>query len=308
MHHAGLSSSRSAAATRTGAAYDGYNVNGSDAVDPADGRAATKFSPKALARLERRRRVDVHGGRSARRIASPPRRSCISSCPPARRSRRRIRTSSPTTCSRPSCASSASSSAARVQLSLFQDDVHDAIISQFQPLVANSTHAVLVRLERRSRARARRRARARHERHPGRGARVLREASRTSMPKTLAMIGPRERDGARPMRRSASSCRTFRSGARTFTATYRPDERFAVQPRRPLQLQALHDARQRRRALQHVPGLLGVVRDGHARELPGRTSTGTASLGVDNVLDRKYFLFHPFPQRTFIAGLKYGFQ
>jgi iron complex outermembrane receptor protein len=30
-----------------------------------------------------------------------------------------------------------------------------------------------------------------------------------------------------------------------------------------------------------------------------------ASLGIDNLLDRKYFLFHPFPQRTFIAGLKY---
>ena len=33
----------------------------------------------------------------------------------------------------------------------------------------------------------------------------------------------------------------------------------------------------------------------------------SASLGVDNLLNRKYFLFHPFPQRTFVAGLKYGF-
>jgi iron complex outermembrane receptor protein len=32
-----------------------------------------------------------------------------------------------------------------------------------------------------------------------------------------------------------------------------------------------------------------------------------ASFGVDNLLDRKYFLFHPFPHRTFVAGLKYGF-
>jgi iron complex outermembrane receptor protein len=29
--------------------------------------------------------------------------------------------------------------------------------------------------------------------------------------------------------------------------------------------------------------------------------------GVDNLLDRKYFLFHPFPQRTFVAELKYAF-
>ena len=33
----------------------------------------------------------------------------------------------------------------------------------------------------------------------------------------------------------------------------------------------------------------------------------SASLGVDNLLDRKYFLFHPFPQRTFVGSLKYGF-
>ena len=30
-----------------------------------------------------------------------------------------------------------------------------------------------------------------------------------------------------------------------------------------------------------------------------------ASLGGDNLLDRKYFLGHPFPQRTVVAGLKY---
>ena len=33
----------------------------------------------------------------------------------------------------------------------------------------------------------------------------------------------------------------------------------------------------------------------------------TASAGVDNVLDRKYFLFHPFPQRTCVTELKYAF-
>ena len=29
-------------------------------------------------------------------------------------------------------------------------------------------------------------------------------------------------------------------------------------------------------------------------------------LGVDNLLNRKYFLFHPFPQRTFVGSLKYS--
>ncbi len=31
------------------------------------------------------------------------------------------------------------------------------------------------------------------------------------------------------------------------------------------------------------------------------------SAGVDNILNRKYFLFHPFPQRTIVSGLKYSF-
>jgi len=33
----------------------------------------------------------------------------------------------------------------------------------------------------------------------------------------------------------------------------------------------------------------------------------SAGLGVDNLGGRSYFLFHPFPQRTFIADLKYSF-
>jgi iron complex outermembrane receptor protein len=33
----------------------------------------------------------------------------------------------------------------------------------------------------------------------------------------------------------------------------------------------------------------------------------SASLGVDNLTNRNYFLYHPFPQRTFIGNLKYNF-
>jgi iron complex outermembrane receptor protein len=32
----------------------------------------------------------------------------------------------------------------------------------------------------------------------------------------------------------------------------------------------------------------------------------SAAVGVDNMLDRKYFLFHPFPQRTLVANAKYA--
>ena len=33
----------------------------------------------------------------------------------------------------------------------------------------------------------------------------------------------------------------------------------------------------------------------------------SASLGADNLLNRKYFLFHPFPQRNFSSSLRYAF-
>ena len=35
------------------------------------------------------------------------------------------------------------------------------------------------------------------------------------------------------------------------------------------------------------------------------TDHWSAALGVENLLDRRYFLFHPFPGRTVIAELKY---
>jgi iron complex outermembrane receptor protein len=33
-----------------------------------------------------------------------------------------------------------------------------------------------------------------------------------------------------------------------------------------------------------------------------------ASAGIDNILNRTYWMFHPFPQRTFIATLKYNYN
>lgn len=47
------------------------------------------------------------------------------------------------------------------------------------------------------------------------------------------------------------------------------------------------------------------VADAHARYQV--TPHLVADVGVDNLGGRSYFLFHPFPQRTFIADLKYNF-
>jgi hypothetical protein len=32
---------------------------------------------------------------------------------------------------------------------------------------------------------------------------------------------------------------------------------------------------------------------------------GDVASGIDNLLNRDYWIFHPFPQRTFVANLKY---
>jgi len=37
------------------------------------------------------------------------------------------------------------------------------------------------------------------------------------------------------------------------------------------------------------------------------TERWSAALGIDNLNNRKYFLFHPFPQRTVLAELTYGY-
>jgi len=42
-----------------------------------------------------------------------------------------------------------------------------------------------------------------------------------------------------------------------------------------------------------------------ARALYRITKNWSASLGIDNLLDRKYFLFHPFPHRTIVGSAKY---
>ena len=147
--------------------------------------------------------------------------------------------------------------------SLFQDDVHDAIISQFLPLVASSSHAVLLPLERRPRARARRRARARQQRRAVRGLELSGSVTYVDA-RTLAMSGrasatapagsaigkrlpniPEWRASSRPPCIARTSALRSRSAAAT--------------------AQAVHDARQRRRELQHLSGLQRLVRDGHAR-------------------------------------------
>jgi iron complex outermembrane receptor protein len=157
---------------------------------------------------------------------------------------------------------------ARVQLSLFQDDVHDAIISQFNTLGASTVPVSFISNVDHVRARGAELAFGTND--------ILLKGLAFSGnvtavdPKTLAMSG-RASTTAAAGRGDRQAAAEHPEVACDRDGDVPAGRALLRQPRGPLQLQALHDARQRRRALQHVPGLLRVVRDGHQGELPGES-------------------------------------
>ncbi|TFW10017.1 TonB-dependent receptor [Oxalobacteraceae bacterium OM1] len=92
----------------------------------------------------------------------------------------------------------------------------------------------------------------------------------------------------------------------TAVATYKPDERWAytLAARYSSRLYATVDNTDVNPATYQ--GFEGyVVMDTRVRYRFDRHWSGAA--GIDNLNDRNYFLFHPFPQRTLYAELKYDF-
>ena len=194
---------------------------------------------------------------------------------------------------------------ASVQLSLFQDDVHDAIIAQFNTLASNSTqlYQFLSNID--------------HVR--ARGAELafgtndvlvqgLAFSGNVTLvdPKTLAMTGRASATAApdAAIGKQLPNIPKFRS---TATAMYRPNERltYTLAARYSSKLYTtLDNADVRYNTYQGFSDWF--VMD---TKLNYRVNDNwSTSLGVDNLLDRKYFLFHPFPQRTFLAGLKYDYR
>ena len=284
--------------------YDGLNVNGSTRVvqPTVEGQ---KFSPKAAPAPGTPRRSGRSRRPSPRRIASRPRPSSISSCPPG------TTFTSPNPNLKPDNVTSTELRVerkferARMQLSLFQDDVHDAIISQFNTLGGSTQLYSFVSNVDHVRARG-------AELAFGTNDILLRGLALSGNvtavdPKTLAMSGRASATAARRCARSASSCRTSRSGApRPRRCTARP----SASPSRSRGRYSsklyttLDNADVRYNTYQGFSEWF--VMDTKANYQVNQN--WNASFGVDNLLDRKYFLFHPFPHRTFIAGLKYGFQ
>lgn len=190
-----------------------------------------------------------------------------------------------------------------VQLALFQDDVHDAIIAQFRPLVPNSAtlYSYLSNVD--------------HVRARGVELAVARQGlmlprldlsgSVTYVDaKTLALSG----------RASASAPAGTAVGKRvpnlpdwrvTANATYRATDRLSLSLAGRYSgdlYTTLDNADVNFNTYQGFSSWF--VAD--ARATYRVDSHLTAALGVDNLNNRKYFLFHPFPQRTLVGSLQYG--
>jgi iron complex outermembrane recepter protein len=283
--------------------YDGLNVSGSTRVEQksVDGQ---KFSPKALLTWSASERWTYTAALAkAYRFATPAELYQLVSTGPT--------FTSPNPDLKPDDVTSAELRVERkfqrasVQLSLFQDDVHDAIIAQFNTLAPGSTqlYQFLSNVD--------------HVR--ARGAelafgtndvlvRGLALSGNVTLvdPKTLAMTGRASATAApdAAIGKQLPNIPKFRS---TATAMYRPNERFTytLAGRYSSKLYTtLDNADVRYNTYQGFSDWFVMDTKANYRV----NENWNASLGIDNMLNRKYFLFHPFPQRTFLAGLKYDYR
>lgn len=194
--------------------------------------------------------------------------------------------------------------AGRVRLSLFQDDVHDAIIVQFNPLVPGSTQLFSF-LSNVDRIRARGAEFAIERDHVGIHGLSFSGSATYLDARIRALAG---RASATAPADSAIDKRlpNIPDWRASFVVTYRPDRQwaFTVAGRYSGMLfTTLDNSDVNPNTWQGFAAWFVADARVHARINPH----WSASVGADNLLNRKYFLFHPFPQRTYIAELKFAF-
>lgn len=193
---------------------------------------------------------------------------------------------------------------ARVQLALFNDDIHDAIISQFKPLApgSNTLYSFLSNVDH---------ARARGVElvlgTSGLGIKGLDLTGSVTYldAKTLATSGAASASATAgsPIGKRLPNIPEWRGSAQ---ATYRPIDRlaFTAAARYSSILYTTLD-----NADVHTNTYQGFgewfVAD--ARVSYRLKQHWSASVGADNLTNRKYFLFHPFPQRTLVSNLRFSF-
>jgi len=192
----------------------------------------------------------------------------------------------------------------RLQCALFQDDIHDAIISQFLPLVAGSSqlYNYLANVDH---ARARGIEGVIEQRDlfiaglDFSGSVTYLDARTLALRGRASPTAPAEA----AIGRRLPNIPDWRS---TFQLTYRPNPRWScsVAGRYSGQLYTtLDDADVNTNTYQGFSAWF--VTDVRIHCSWNRRCS--SSVGVDNLFNRRYFLFHPFPQRAVVADLKFVF-
>ena len=192
----------------------------------------------------------------------------------------------------------------RIRLSLFQDEIHDAIISQFAPLVPGSS-TLFSYLQNIDHVRARGAELVVQQNHLFvRGLELTGSVTYLDA-KTLAMTGRASATAAvgAAIGKQIPNIPQWRAN---FVVTYRANDRwtFTAAGRYSDKLwTTLDDTDVNPNTYQGFAAWFAADARVHYRA----ANHWSASLGVDNVLNRKYFIFHPFPQRTFVTDVKYAF-
>jgi iron complex outermembrane receptor protein len=191
----------------------------------------------------------------------------------------------------------------RVQLALFNDDIHDAMISQFLPLVAGSStlYSYVSNVDR-VRATGAELVVDWRELLP----RLDLSASGTILDARILALSGAANATATPGAAVGKFLPNIPRRRATFVATYRPSAAVSVtlagRYSDPMYT-TLDNADTHPNTYQGFEGWFVADAKGTWRV----NSAWSASLGVDNMLNRKYFLFHPFPQRTLVGSLTYAF-
>ncbi len=192
----------------------------------------------------------------------------------------------------------------RIRVSLFQDDIRDAIITQFNPLLPGSTQLFSF-LSNVDHVRARGVEFVYQQDHAFIRGLELQGALTYLDARTLALSGRASANAsaAAALGKHLPNIPDWRA---SFVATYRPNQRwaFTLAGRYSGMLwTTLDNTEVNPNTYQGFAAWF--VADIHANlRLNRHWSFG---LGADNVLNRKYFLFHPFPNRTVVSTLKYAF-
>ncbi len=93
----------------------------------------------------------------------------------------------------------------------------------------------------------------------------------------------------------------------TVVASYRPNEQLTATVAARLQQPRVGHARQLRHLHAHVPGASTASWSSDARVNYEFDKHWSGSVGIDNLNNRRYFLFHPFPQVSLLGQIAYKF-